>query len=353
MHLRLLPLTLALGLLSFGCGGGCPSGLALDADGRCAAPTTMDGSVDAGETDSASDTLADPCALCGGGTPLCLDNACVACREDDVCTGNDRCEPVGDTCVACLGDGGDTCPTATPACDTAFHCVECAASADCAEPAASACNVATHLCEGCARAGDCSHLAATPACDVASGTCVECASTADCGGAEGCDPSTHACVVFTPMSVEACEPCVRDLECSSGKVCVAMTYDDPRTAAADPVAVGQRCLWRLDAVGAGAPNGSCTNVEGTSSGMARSVDGVSATVCTLTVSTCEAHADWRVDCLTEDAAGDARCGLPGVNDSICRSGHLCSFFCETNDDCLVSAFGALCERSMSPPSCYP
>ncbi|MFO0683402.1 MAG: hypothetical protein U0234_15195 [Sandaracinus sp.] len=259
--------------------------------------------------------------------------------------------PMADAHVPC----GGACTGATPQCDVATDtCVECLTNEHCTEADASVCN-ASHACEGCGASTDCTHLTATPVCDAAAMTCVECTSSELSGCASGiCLTSTGSCAP-TGGSTATCGTCTRDAECHAGQLCVPMTYDDPTTGAADPVPAGNHCLWREDASGAGAPNGSCFGngrpyVRASS---LTSVDGVTAMVCTFRSSTCEAQAAFSMtDCMTLDLTGDARCGEPTLHDGVCRmvdaTHNRCTTFCGSDDDCKP---GFSCNSAASPPVC--
>ncbi|MFO0683401.1 MAG: hypothetical protein U0234_15190 [Sandaracinus sp.] len=294
-----------------------------------------------------------PTTACPAGTSL-VGGACVAPdASPNLPDGGSDANvdaPMPDAHVPC----GGACTGTTPQCDVATDtCVGCLTNAHCTEADASVCS-ASHTCEGCGASTDCTHLTATPVCDAAAMTCVECLTNDDCAATEGCTPA-HACVPFTPDSVATCGTCTRDAECHAGELCVPMTYDDPTTGAADPVPAGNHCLWREDASGAGAPNGSCFGngrpyVRASS---LTSVDGVTAMVCTLAVSTCEAQTAFRMtDCMTLDAAGDARCGEPTLHDGVCRmvdaTHNRCTTFCVSDDDCPA---GVTCNTGASPRVC--
>ena len=162
------------------------------------------------------------------------------------------------------------------------------------------------------------------------------------------------CAICRRSGAGLCGDCTADTDCAAGQLCIPMTYDDPATPAADPVAVGNHCLWRSDASGTGAPNGDCfANARPYArTSMLTSVDGVTADVCTLAVSTCAAQEDFRmVNCMTLDAAGDALCGVASVPDGVCRnvSGttNRCTVFCLSDDDCP----GTTCAPGAVPRQC--
>jgi hypothetical protein len=58
------------------------------------------------------------------------------------------------------------------------------------------------------------------------------------------------------------------------------------------------------------------------------------------------------DCMTLDAAGDARCGRMDVADGVCRnvSGatNRCTVYCGSDDDCRP---GFACNTTLSPGEC--
>ncbi len=224
-----------------------------------------DGSRDASAADGPSDGPGDagagdggPCGgACGGATPVC--------RESD------------GTCVACLDDTG--CSETTPICN------------------------ADGQCEACDEDADCAAIPATPTCDETSGACVECTldDGAACGG-NVCDSRMHTCTTDAPGSAGACRACVADAQCMTGMLCVDMTYGGND--------VGSYCLWRIDAASPG-PAGDCSSTRPYFQPMAdaESVDGASATVCTLALATCEAVRDFRTG-----GRGGASCELDGDPD---------------------------------------
>lgn len=301
----------------------CPGARCVDA----ASPDDDGGAPDAPAPDDAG-----PCGgACEGETPRCdaLRGACVACLDASDCAGR----------------------PGTPAC-VEGACVACASDADCADPARAACDLTTHTCGPCAEDAACAHLEGTPACDA--GTCVGCVDNADCAASEGCEPARRACRAFSPGAAGLCAPCVRDAECQAGQRCVPMAYDDPATAAADPVDVGAHCLFREEATGPGAPGGDCFAFRPyVRSAAVTSVDGEATSVCTLRVSTCEALADYSsTRCSTLDSVGDAECGAAGVPDGVCRmagaTANLCTVYCVSDLDCPP---GVTCNTAAVPRVC--
>ncbi len=269
----------------------CPAG-STSTGGRCV------GATDAGPTDAGHDAGGDagPCnGACSGDTPVC-----------DTMTG---------MCVGCLG--AIDCAAPMPACDTDTHtCVACVGDRDCTDVAMGKCDVASHTCLACGTSTDCSHFTDTAVCDTTNGTCVQCTAddTSACGG-NVCDASTQTCSTQPPDSAGLCQECVSDAQCHMGQLCVPMTFGDPA------MPVGNFCLWRQDATGSGAPNGDCTMATHpyvVPVADATSVDGTSATVCGLRLTTCPALHDFGMT--TCSGAGDnASCGAAGLDDGISRS----------------------------------
>lgn len=282
---------------------------------RCV-PIDGGGGTDANEDAPGDD--AGPCGMCTGDTPLC--------RESDT------------TCVACLGDGD--CGAGTPRCDVAAgECVACLGDTDCTDPSASRCETATHTCMPCTASTECAHLTGVGVCDA--GDCVECTRTdgTACGGML-CDSLMRTCTTFAPGSAGLCQPCVADAHCPAGQLCVAMTFGDP------PVPVGSYCLWRQDATETGGPMGDCFTIPPyvRASTGTPSIDGTSASVCSLAVTTCEALNDYRsTTCPSLDAAGHAVCGVVDVDDGVCTMAgamtNLCTIRCAGAVDC---PFGFSC-----------
>jgi hypothetical protein len=114
--------------------------------------------------------------------------------------------------------------------------------------------------------------------------------------------------------------------------------------------VGNFCVWRRDATGSGAPNGSCNNVPPHVNLVSTtSVDGVAAMFCELQVSTCPAFNNFRRGAtvppppvtmctgMTTGTMDDPGCGAPGLADGFCRvdtsMNHYCTIGCSTMQDC--------------------
>ncbi len=239
--------------------------------------------------------------------PFCLSGDCVECRDDDECS-----EGV---------------------CDEETHaCVECSEASDCESQGKPFCE--SNECKGCEAAADCDVLGLAQC--GPDGTCVACLTESDCAG-KVCDLDTLTCTELPAHALNACQECEHDAECQVGQLCVEMSYSDPTVGA-----VGSFCLWTKDATALGAPNGACglSSRPFASQAEVTSVDGVSATVCTLRTTTCPAflqHATVVSEC-NVPGTDDAACGAAGFNDGRCRSTGsetMCTYPCGGNDarDC--------------------
>jgi hypothetical protein len=109
---------------------------------------------------------------------------------------------------------------------------------------------------------------------------------------------------------------------------------------------GSYCLWKEDAVGAGAPNGNCGNVRPYIATEASwtSIDGATPTVCRSATTTCTAQNDFKAKaCSGVGTAGDAECGVTAVEDGYCApylGAFYCTVPCTSYLDCQVVQAGA-------------
>lgn len=312
---------------------GCPTtascGPAEVWNGTMCVPENGDAGVDGG-TDGG--TL-EPDVPCGGG-----------------CTSPEVCDTTTNECVECLGADASSCTDGDNAC-VGNVCVACDTNDDCDALTSPQCN-ASNECEPCTGPAACEGRTGTTVCG--DGACVECTADSRAACTSGvCLLGTESCAP-TGGANALCGECVADAECPAGQLCIAMMYDDPATGAADPVSAGNHCLWRSDASGPGAPGGACSTIRPYVSTVSRtSVDGTTANVCTLALSTCEAHEDFRmVNCMTLDAPGNARCGRDAVADGVCRSTggptNLCTVYCGSDTDCRA---GFTCDAGFTPGQC--
>jgi hypothetical protein len=197
------------------------------------------------------------------------------------------------------------------------------------------------------------------------GTCVECAATQYASCASGgvnyvCKSLTRTCsTTAVERSRDACGECVSDAQCQEGKLCVKQTFNDP-TDSPDQgqIEIGYFCAWRLDAPNG--PDGSCFSQRPYVAARedVSSLDGATADVCLLAVTTCPAFADHRSkDCQTTPGSGvgdDALCGHPDApHDGYCAKADDTTFRCTTpcggaDDDCKASF---TCDTATEPDTC--
>lgn len=146
------------------------------ADEDCTAPSAPACDLSLGECVPCS-SAPDPDEACRAfdrSTPVCADDTCVACSEDDAgaCT-DDAPACLDHECVECTPDQRDACDDAHPVCGTANTCVPCSGDV------LGACDDDTPLCidERC----------------VACVTHDECPAAAPGRNAAACDHATGAC----------------------------------------------------------------------------------------------------------------------------------------------------------------
>jgi hypothetical protein len=312
-------------------------------------------------------------ANCSSPAPACntATNLCVQCTKDTQCSGaTPACNTATNLCVQCTSNGN--CGGLTPLCDTAKNtCVECLSSADCKSPAASLCNGGT--CGPCAANADCSHLSGTTVCKTVSasevdagargdagagdepGVCVQCTGTdyATCGQSGGknlvCSSLTNTCSTFTERSAGLCKTCVSDAQCKLGEMCVEEKFNGQ--------SVGYFCFYKQGDTANGAPT-DCTLTGRPYSGVLKnavSIDGATADICSLRVSTCTALNQFsQTNCTSStNTANDGACGFaPGVDSKCVTYGtqHLCTTTCGSDLDC-QSGINFTCDTGANPPVC--
>ncbi len=319
-----------------------------------------------------------PCAgACNGDTPVCDEatDTCVECLENPDCTegvcntethecvqclsradcsGNaPACDTNTNLCVACLENSD--CSDAMPFCNPEEQsCAECLEDTDCTESDASWCDAGS--CAPCQTNDDCAHLTGTTVCDAEVGQCVECTGTdyESCGTLDGtplvCDSLERTCTSNKHQAAGLCNACVSDAHCKPGQLCVNETLEGTQ--------LGYRCFWQPGAEGAPA---GCPVAQPyvTLRSDVTSIDGVAADVCTLAISSCKAHEDFRnTDCeAAPDVPDPSLCGEPGIADSGCElfgvvaedNIYRCTVRCGSDDDCRV---GFACDISASSPVCF-
>ncbi|QED29001.1 hypothetical protein FRD01_17500 [Microvenator marinus] len=260
---------------------------------------------------------------CEPGTHRC-GNQCVSNDADETC--GDRCEPCPGTANGFGFCEAETCEIGCnpdffrcdETCDvTELECAECLENSHCPddEPVCDA-----GVCKGCRSDADCTARDGLSVCS--DGACVECTEDKKtaCDG-NTCNPATNTCTETLIASVETCGFCVsRDACRYDSEDCVPMKFrgvDRP----------GGYCLYRSNEFACGRPYG--IRVERTPIG-----ETTPQTYCTINEDelTCEALRGYGDYC-----DEDAECGVPGLNDGLCRTftgSRRCTYACDTNDDCV-------------------
>ena len=195
---------------------------------------------------------------CGGATPICTNQACVACRGDNGTTGADRCPAA-----------------ASPYCDTSGACRGCTANSDCAN--------GTHP---------------GPICDVATGACgTACDTNADCAASNWCNSTG------TPAYGGVCVPRIPNGQPLPSAAPISSTCN---TANAAKVCVSGVCDATTKTCGL-LSGAACTSGTQCQGGICNSNDGK----CGLangegacTTATADAV------CRSRACGSDGKCGLP-------------------------------------------
>jgi hypothetical protein len=249
------------------------------------------------------------------------------CQNNDACTGaNHSGKPLCDMattsatqgqCVQCIT--GSACANPTPQCSS-HQCIACNTDTACTDPANPECG-SSGSCVPCTSDGPCIGRAGTEVCDTAAGAtqgrCVQCTGTKYESCKQGstqyvCNSLNRTCSnTAVEHSGDLCTECVSDAQCQAGKLCVKQTFDDPSDSPDQgAIDIGYFCAWHKNSGVGGAP-AQCTsappyiNVEAA----AVSMDGETADVCVLRVSTCPALADFsNKDCAPSGTPNDTLCG---------------------------------------------
>ena len=181
---------------------GCDQQFHFDSGGIDAAPDTSPGGACSAELPCALPTLhcdlqTGACVGCledsdcaAQGKPVCVDNQCVDCSDDDECGQGKVCDPASDRCLSQCADADD-CPASAPTCDLARGvCIFCIADSQCGADA-PICDGSVGQCVKCLHDVQCP--APTPRC-AWDGECVECEQSSDCPSGKSCDPVAHNCI---------------------------------------------------------------------------------------------------------------------------------------------------------------
>ncbi|MCA9577731.1 MAG: hypothetical protein KC668_19990 [Myxococcales bacterium] len=224
--------------------GACGTGTVCDPDSETCVEclTAADCIAPLGQCNAMHQCVA--CTLddhCGGSTPYCVAETCVACRNNGDCPLTDPvCSTVDHTCGPCQQRSDCSYRSATPACNPSTGdctlcdvnnestdcpgqrcldqtmCTECrpgTGNADCTTPSEPRCNLVGE-CAACTMDAHCSHIPGRPRCS--GGTCVACTAAtegADCGG-NTCSPATLTCTTTPRFSRSVCQSCVSDNDCA-------------------------------------------------------------------------------------------------------------------------------------------
>jgi hypothetical protein len=198
--------------------------------------------------------------------------------EVDPCSCEDPalpvCIEVAQRCVECTDQQRQACPAAKPVCGIDNVCAECNTHSDCHDPAAPVCSGGS--CTTCTTDAECGD---GYVCDEPSGRCGECtrADLAACKQGDVqhvCDAANLRCTQFAVGSAKACEPCVSDLQCEAGHVCVGTEFND--------VEVGYFCLPLRT------PDTICPPLYAQIELSAKTIDGKVTDACRSPTTTCPA-----------------------------------------------------------------
>jgi Cys-rich repeat protein len=179
----------------------CGAGIACAQDTTC----TLDQDTGIDVCKGACEGAVLPCDdACPDTAPICMNDVCVQCTDDDHCDDGETCDISG-FCTS------SECSGATPY----FwdeQCVQCLEDGHCAE--GMLCNTQTHTCgaggDVCAQCSD-----PYPACAEVGGEiyCVQCTTDDHCGLGGVCNTATYSCEGGTVTPTDACES---DADCDPG-----------------------------------------------------------------------------------------------------------------------------------------
>lgn len=157
---------------------------------------------------------------CAPPRPYCLtgQHLCVACRDNNDCTGGLRCSAAHEcTAVTCQSDADCSALVNTPHCDAqSGDCVECTLNSHCGTNAWCR----NFLCQsGCLSDAECiEKLGQGYHCNMATGTCYlsECLDNDDCNGVAG---KPYCKVVAGSPQLNKCVECLQDGHCREFYYC--------------------------------------------------------------------------------------------------------------------------------------
>lgn len=324
----------------------CQDDVAGGADDGCGGDAIVcDTSGDEPACVACEDTAAMPDPGCADPTTICDVSGdavmCVECLTGDDCPATAPvCNPSG-TCVPGCDDDPDCGITPeTPVCDVdAMACVECNASADCADPSATVCNPATNSCVECVMDDDCPD-ATLSVCMAGAQVCVECVADDDCDGGV-CDGITNECVGC--LSAADCPPDVPVCDEESTTCVGCLVNGDCEDEDAPLCSATNTCVECT--TGGDCPSGTCDPATGTCSGPECSSDSdcmmIDAALPVCDTGSCvecvyDAHCDEGQTCdpvtntCDPGCMADADCEDPAA--PVCGATGAC-VECGTDDDC--------------------
>lgn len=257
----------------------------------------------------------------GGASPVPCDGGCKGDRS--------VCDEANDQCVGCLKHTDCEDPT-KPMCNLEKSCVPCLDDFSCKDTLGLSdrpvcLNGSESLKTGEVRPD--------------TGACAECGRSSDCDGAI-CEMKSLKCIPGTLFAARAvCDACTDDRECLPGLVCAPTTYFNPQDGP-----VGHFCLWRKDATGGVAPNGTCglNSRPFSATRIVTTANGEEVAICESRTTTCPAIEQAGREKTGCDVEGDDDvCGASGFDDAICRNLDgdgipECTFHCAGGDhrDCV-------------------
>jgi len=215
---------------------------------------------------------------------------------------------------------------------------------------------AQSLCAGCTDDTQCAHIPGKNVCSA--GACVQCTGTKAeaCGSQDSvrlvCDSMSKTCSTLKAGKTDVCQPCVSDAQCKLGQLCVQETLSNGQK-------LGFACFWKKGDTQNGAPP-TCSG-GGTPFAKqvlnASSIDGATANICTLKVSSCLAFKQFSSDvtCGTippNPMADQSKCGVAPSVDARCalveEGVFKCTMTCLSSEDC---KFPVACDDTVSPNVC--
>jgi len=175
------------------------------------------------------------------------------------------------------------------------------------------------------------------------GACVQCTGTKAeaCGSQDSvplvCDSLGKTCSMLKAGKTDVCQPCVSDAQCMPGRLCVQETLSNGQK-------LGFACFWKEGDPQVDAPANCFVDGRPFIKQLpnASSIDGATANICTLRVSSCLAFRQFSsdVDCATttpNPMADDSKCGVVPGEDARCAvvqpGVFRCTMPCGSNKDC--------------------